>query len=483
MGRHNPRPTGSELAPRSRRMKLAVAISLAALAFASDALAQQHSPMPATTGACSSIRCTTREPAYDSPVLWLPRLLLAPLRLGFRTATELLMVAPRLEDDHQLTEQATDIFFDDTRTYGLYPTAFYETGLSPNVGARFVHRNLLSKREQLRVRVGYGGPENQIYAGQFHSGTRFGFARLSAELEYRLLGGRPFYGVGNADLVEASVLRAKVRALDAPVAIETRYRRQELRARFGASVPLTRHLRLGLSHAWLERRLEIGERRGADRPWVTDVFAGDTVVGFDRPSVYSQSRAVLWLSDLQRSRADLPPSLPSSGAAFAVWSGLQHELTSPEHVFGRVGVDVQPFFDLYRGDRVLRLRFRTAWVIGQLARTSFVDLPSLGGARRLRGYPNSRFRGRGTVLATAEYRYPVQENVASYVFVDAGRAFARFEHIWAHGLQGARIGFGAGLRIYHAENALLSLQLASSIDGGLFFSFLFDASDEIGPSS
>jgi outer membrane protein assembly factor BamA len=141
---------------------------------------------------------------------------------------------------------------------------------------------------------------------------------------------------------------------------------------------------------------------------------------------------------------------------------------------------VQPLIDLYHGDRVLRLRVRTAWVVGSLERIPFLDLPQLGGASLLRGYGGGRFRGRGTVLASAEYRYPVQQNIAGYLFVDAGRAYVELAQLGASSLRGARVGFGGGLYAFTTGALLLRAQLASSIDGGLFLALRLDTSDGLG---
>jgi hypothetical protein len=457
----------------------ALAIATASLGvFAMDARAQQPATAT-TTPVCSTVRCTA---STDDALTWLtvPRALLAPPRLAFRTATELLMLGSEAEEELQLREFLTDVFFDDTRTFGVYPTAFYETGMSPNVGARLVHRDLLSRRERLLLRAGYGGTHNQLYQGQLHSGRRWRAIRLSAEVWYRLEDNRKFYGIGNADTVDPDVITTPIDPLDADAAIKSRYRSQELRTVFSASIGLVPGARLLVSEVLRQRRFTEGKEVAGDTPWVTDVYAGGTVLGFDRDLVDAYSDLRLRWDALHTVRRDLPRSLPSTGWLAIAWSGLQHELTDPHTVFGRVGLDLQRFIDLYRGNRVLRLRLYSSWVIGTLDTIAFADLPTLGGSKLLRGYSNGRFRGRGTLLASAEYRYPVAENVSSYLFVDTGRPYEQIQQLTFASLADLRLGFGGGLVFHNRRRALLALQLASSIDGGLFFALRLDTSDDIG---
>ena len=82
-----------------------------------------------------------------------------------------------------------------------------------------------------------------------------------------------------------------------------------------------------------------------------------------------------------------------------------------------------------------------------------------------------------TALSTVEYRYPVQPNIAAYLFVDAGRVFNEWSELEFDGM---RVGFGGGIHLMTKSAFLLSLQLASSIDGGFQFSFVAQGSDSPG---
>jgi outer membrane protein assembly factor BamA len=119
-------------------------------------------------------------------------------------------------------------------------------------------------------------------------------------------------------------------------------------------------------------------------------------------------------------------------------------------------------------------------VIGPLDAVPFFDLPSLGGSQLLRGYERGRFRGKLALLSTLEYRYPVQEGMAAYLFADAGRVYASWQELSPQPLRDVRLGFGGGLQIYSRLGATFLLQLASSIDGGLFVDLFFNTTMEAG---
>src|SRR5262249_8960582 len=128
--------------------------------------------------------------------------------------------------------------------------------------------------------------------------------------------------------------------------------------------------------------------------------------------------------------------------------------------------------DLYRGDRILLLRLFVEGVTGPLDRIPFTDLPRLGGPQFLRGYPRDRFRDRGLWLGTAEDQYPVTQEIAGYLVLDARRVERdRLDASFAR----VRYGIGGGIELHSATSFLLRLQLAGSLDEpGLFVKLTLD---------
>ncbi len=114
-------------------------------------------------------------------------------------------------------------------------------------------------------------------------------------------------------------------------------------------------------------------------------------------------------------------------------------------------------------DRRLALRAR-------LERTSapgddavpFYELSTLGGPEDLRGYRYDRFRDQGSLLLTAEYRYPIFNAFDAVLFADAGQVFDAFDEI---GIGRFHTDFGGGFQIYGGQGIAARLEVAFKPDG------------------
>jgi hypothetical protein len=442
-------------------------------------------PQPAEDSAaahgCSALPDQTRCVEQDGPEaaqraqLVAPRLLLAVPRLLLRVASGALLLGTDFEDT-QHVQHATDLFWNEQHTFGLFPAVFYETGIGWAFGARAEAKNLLHRDELLVLRAGFGGIYEQYYEALLQSDPKINGQRFWFRVAYGL-GERDFYGIGNADLAPAASVALPLDAFAPTAAVKAHYRQSELRARAVADSRITRFLRLRTTELWRLRKLSAGDGVNSP-PWIDQVYDPATLVGFDRTLVDAYTELDLHLDSRLHSSGDMPPDLPSSGWRMDVWGGAQLEMSRPAQAFGRVGFDLQPILNLYRGNRVLVLRVRGTSVIGDLDRIPFVDLPSLGGSLLLRGYEFGRFRGRATLLTSAEYRYPVQESIAAYLFVDAGRPYAQFSQVSWRSLADLRIGFGIGLDIYSPAATRLRVEVSSSSDGGVFAYLKLNSTDD-----
>jgi hypothetical protein len=415
----------------------------------------------------------------ESAWLYVPRLLLAPVRLVARTASELLLAGARIEDDYRLRSRARDLFFTEDLDFGVYPVAFYATGFGLNAGAHLVHRDLFGHREGLRLRAGFGGVHQQLYDARVHTGRLWPAVRLAAEGGYRIQDSFKFYGIGNGEQVSAGELQQPLDALAAGPAVRTRYRQEQIRAGATAQFALGEDATLALEHVWRRLSSSAGSA-DSGTPWVTEVYDPDSLVGFAPDLTDAYTELALIYDGHRSTRPDVPSALPSRGVRVETWGAVQTAPSQPQLTSGRAGIDLQPVIDLYRADRVLRLRLRAVTAIGPLDAIPFFDLPSLGGSLFLRGYERGRFRGRLALLTSVEYRYPVQEGLAAYLFADAGRVYASWQELSPQPLRDVRVGFGGGLQIYGRRGATFLLQLASSIDGDFFVDLRFNTTLEPG---
>jgi outer membrane protein assembly factor BamA len=432
---------------------------------------------------CETARCVAQEDdSAREQLLWVPRGVLRVPRLAVDASMRLVVLAARAEEKYDVIETIDDVLFNDARTFGVVPSAFYETGFKPSIGARVIHRDLFGQREGLKLRALYADVGQQVYTMDLSSGRRFDDLRLHAGAAYERYDALRFYGLGTAEQIERVRGLGPISAFERDIATSAYYSNEEGRGAIGLSGQLSSRLQLGATAQLRRRDLSTGDPRPHDRsfeatPWVDEVFTASSLTGLGYATTDGYGELVLSWDGRQPTRSNLPLDLAATGPRFATWLGYQSALEGDSGSFARAGADARHYIDLARGDRILMLRVRTSWAIGRLRSIPFPDLPSLGGSKLLRGYTSGRFHDRGSLLATVEYRYPVQDNISSYVFIDAGRVLDDWRDISLSGAQRARVSWGAGLYLFSAGGMLLRGQLASSIDGGLFIQLLLDADD------
>lgn len=112
--------------------------------------------------------------------------------------------------------------------------------------------------------------------------------------------------------------------------------------------------------------------------------------------------------------------------------------------FTQTRIDLQQFVPFWNESRLFAFRVLAehAEGLGQ-AQVPFYMLPSLGGARTLRGYERQRFRDHGLVLVSAEYRYEVNAFLMAALFYDAGQVAPDWK---AFRLRDVRSDYGIGFR-------------------------------------
>lgn len=464
---------------RAEARALLALIGLGLWATASSLASAQAPAAPE----CETTRCVAQEDgSADKPLLWVPRGLLRIPRLAIDASLRVVVLAARAEEKYDVVETVDDVLFNDARTFGIVPSAFYETGFKPSIGARVVHRDLFGQREGLKLRGLYADGGQQSYGLDVHSGARFDGLRLHAGAAYERFDWLRFYGLGTAEQVDRVRGLGPISAFERDIATRASYASKEGRGAIGLSGQLSTRLQLGATAQLRRRELWTGDHRPEDRrfdatPWVDEVFTASSLTGLGDAATDGYGELLLSWDGRQPTRSNLPLDLAATGPRFATWLGYQSTLDGHSGSFARAGADARHYIDLARGDRVLMLRLRTSWAIGRLRSIPFPDLPSLGGSKLLRGYTSGRFHDRGSLLATIEYRYPVQDNISSYLFVDAGRVLDDWHDISVSGMHAVRVSWGAGLYLFSGSGLLLRGQLASSIDGGLFIHLLLDADD------
>lgn len=403
----------------------------------------------------SGIATPERQPLHER-LKWIPRAFFFIPRWTVWTVAQPVRYGAYASERYNIPNRVRRWLFTEDETFGIYPVSTYESGFGIDAGVRVVHENLFGARERMKLRANWGGRFRQAYGINLRSGERFG-RRVALELDvgYARRPVERFYGIGNADLGDASM------ALLDPagdVAVSTRFRESLVRAKATVDTHLVGSLALRASGALMMRELSGTEKDDSlDRVFDTTQLPGwregvdnvyveaELVYDSGRPASPFQTRAI-----------------DGTGWLASAYVGRTFGVGGDPSAFTRYGGELQRFIDLYDGSRILALRGLVEAVAGNV---TFIDLPRLGGTDYLRGYPSARFRDRAVTLATVEYTWDLGNFMAAYMFVDAGRAWPSLADVRID--DSLRVGFGGGIQLHSFESFLMRLQIAASKDGDM----------------
>ncbi|MEO8701897.1 MAG: BamA/TamA family outer membrane protein [Kofleriaceae bacterium] len=367
-------------------------------------------------------------------------------------------------DRYQLAQRWHQLFWNDSDTIGLFPTVSLEAGFGLNAGAHLALRDVFGAGERVDLRASAGGRYQQRYLASAKTGSRLGnIVALELYGEYERRPHDPFYGIGNIDdpeMIPPDPI--------APIGggVEARYRHDLLRTIGVVDFRLCSclHVRVGGQIAdhqisgtdddeSIEARYDVGGLTG---------FADGNTAYYELEVRYDTRRTV---------RPIEPSSNPSMGGLVAVFGGRAHTFDNDVGTdYWRYGGDLQRFFRVTEGPRVIILRGHLEGVTGGLGEVPFFDLPRLGG-NNLRGYSSDRFRDRVGMVGSLDYRWDLSREYSASLFVDVGRVYRKLEDVV---LEDMRVGYGISLEALSETSFRARISLMSSIDGGVFVDFSLD---------
>jgi hypothetical protein len=389
-------------------------------------------------------------PEHDSLLRDLAQGVLVPPRVAFEVAVAPLRTSVWAIDRYQLVDRWKQLFFDDTYTYGLYPTLVIDASYGFTVGARFVHRNLFGEREHLAVHVGTGGEYRAEVTGGLRTGYRLG-RRTQLELggAYERRPNDAFYGIGNLDDVS-----------------ETHHRQQMDRALAKLDVRAVDALHVRLAGAFTD----LSYAESSDGPPIDMVYDPMTVL-----TGWSGVRNLYGELELRWDHRRLETvenryGVFDGGSLFGIYGGRMHQLEAGGD-YWQYGADAQHFIRFGGGIHTLTTRVHVEAVTGDYSDVAFTQLPQLGGKMMLRGYPRDRFRDRVAALGSAEYGWDAGRYVIASIFTDVGRVYPSWQDFTVDHM---RVGFGTSLQLHDQRTFLACVSLATSIDGGVFLNLAFD---------
>ncbi|MEO8548657.1 MAG: BamA/TamA family outer membrane protein, partial [Kofleriaceae bacterium] len=298
------------------------------------------------------------------------------------------------------------------------------------------------------------------------SGQRFGkHFELGAVGNFDRRPADPFYGIGNGD--DASSLpEMPVDPTVDDLAREVKYRYQEARVALTADIKPTDEVRLRLTGALTQLAFE----PSSDGVAIDTVYQENALPGFVGGVEHAYGELAVRWDTRDRSTPWESKQIPTRGSLIELFGERVDRLDGGRD-FGRYGGELQHFFRLARGPRVLIARVHASGVTGARDDVPFSELPMLGGGDFLRGYSYNRFRDRAAAFGSLQYEWDLSHFTNAYLFTDFGRVWASFEQVTARGL---RVGYGIGLDVHGESAFLFTFSVASSIDGGLFLNFAFN---------
>ena len=438
--------------PRICSVAVASIAALALLAGADpDAAGCPDEPPDATATAPAPHRC--EESTTRKVLLAVPRALLYVARAPVRAAT--------WAEEHNVRDRIQDVFWNRTRTVGLYPIVTWDGAAVFTYGGAFIDRDLAGL--STRVRVVGGGIDRLHAAALLNSGKLLGRFGVEIGARYRQMSRALFFGYGDAPEVEAPTT-TPVDPFASGIAVAARYGYKDTNLRAGARLRFTPRasIYVGGSMRWThfsDGRDLFGEPTASSvydlsavPGWSTGLLAARTELGLDMD--YRRPH------DERRSLA-----IPSTGWAMRDYVGFQRGVgRSDPSRFAYFGLDAIQYLDLYGGDHILSLHGTVNGALAPLARIPFTDLPSLGGWAVMRGYPLGRFRDKWAAVASLEYTFAFSRDVASFVFVDAGRVGRRPGDLLD---LTPRLSYGFGLQIHEPRAVLGRGWIASTSEGGV----------------
>jgi hypothetical protein len=364
-----------------------------------------------------------------------------------------------LDDRYKLTDWYYRIFYWRNRTISIVPTATYETGYGLTIGAQFRDIDTFGHHERLALQATAGVTYRVGLLASIDTGDRLGPVRLEGSGNFDRRPAEPFYGIGNQGNFFENPLPQQVNPLIDSTAIATHFRYQEARAAALADVSLGHDFHFAARGAVAELKYS----PSSTDPSIEDAYEPDAVIGFGTTTKHIYGELEVRYDDRRRSSPWEPLSLRSSGTLAVAFAGYSHRLDELTG-FWHYGGELQHYFRLGYGPRLLVARLRTEAVSGSLSQVPITELPMLGGGSLLRGYSYGRFRDRITALGSLQYMWALFAFGSAFVFADVGRVYNSWDSFT---LDGLHMGYGVGLELYSVDTFLIDFSVASSTDGGI----------------
>ena len=306
-------------------------------------------------------------------------------------------------------------------------------------GATLFDRRLFGSRHSARIAGLYGGPET---------------FRTSAFYEIpELLGPRTTVKTATnffSDPTNGYFLGGNDSAIGADKAL---FFRRQVDVRLGLRVASDDLLRGGMDVKYEHVTTEPGDGLEGDRMVVAnppglgtvELLTSQVLLGFD---LTQGERRTYW------------------GTELFLQLAYAHDFNSDQFQYGRYVAELRQYLPVgfFPKSRrlVVRARLEQVQPLFGGSAVPFYQLPTLGGKRFLRGFRANRFQDDGSLLLSAEYRYPIWSNVDAALFADAGQVLPEFAAI---ALDRFHWSYGGGIHLLKKKGLSFRFEVARSREG------------------
>ncbi len=396
--------------------------------------------IPPAEDSSLAVLSNRRMPVWESILVYPYRVIAFPFRLladGVGATVEFAAENPTLRR----------LFAFKPRAFVVTPDFGISTQSGTSVGVLFRHSALLAPGNELRLRLSTSTQGDQrLTLGLRFPVSAHGLLTIGGGLRDRA--NTRFFGVGP----------------DAVATDESLFRTRSAWA--GAAYRQTPLPNVSLEGTVLLSRISTDEPGGDFRPSIVDQFAGRLPSGFGTGTTGISAGVTL-------THEDAPTTgRPAHGGIRRVRASHFWGTSDDETRFWSFRAEAQQFFRLWFPANVLALRAVVAWLepVGDrdipFQRLTTNDDPDL-----LRGYQDFRWRDRGLVAFSAEYRWPIwafsspdSHGLDFYLLGDIGQVFDEFDSM----TDDLTVSYGAGIRVLISNDFVVRFEYARSDERGMW---------------
>lgn len=330
--------------------------------------------------------------------------------------------------------------------FGVFPLFELggETGYS--YGLLLFHRNLFHPEHNLRIEALFGSSRyNDFDFGYTINGFISENGTLKMDATYANTPERSLFLGNNTTLSDRSY-----------------FDREDLEAGFEFDYKLTDRLQFQLYGTYDRKRItESEEEEELYEEDEDDIFQPFPRELFGTTSLVTTGGRFVWNGARGRPRVN-------RGTRVITDLKFGKSLTNDDSHFLKYLVEINQFLPVFFLPDSRRFgikgKLQKAEPLGE-KNIPFFELPSLGNADDLRGFGTDRFRDAGSLLFTAEYRYPMWSFADVVFFIDEGQVFNDYSEI---GIKDFHTSYGFGFHLISSKGFAVRSEFAFSRETSRF---------------